>query len=90
MKVMGSAVVSMRELARNTSRVVDSVHRSGRAILVTRRGRVVVAIIPIDEAAFEGRVLSQIPAFVASLRKADAHRRDGRALSLDTFLARSR
>ena len=82
-------VVNMRELARSTSRVVDSVHRSGKAALVTRGGRPVVAVIPIDEAALEDWVLSQSPALVASLRTADADLRGGRAMSLDDFLARN-
>ena len=83
------AVVNMRELARSTSRVVDSVHRSGKATLVTRGGRPVVAMIPIDEGALEDWILAKSPVFVASLRKADADLRGGRAISLDGFLARN-
>jgi len=83
------AVVNMRELARSTSRVVDSVHRSGKAALVTRGGRPVVAMIPIDEGALQDWILANSPGFVASLRKADADLRDGRAVPLDAFLARN-
>ena len=83
------AIVNMRELARSTSRVVDSVHRSGKAALVTRAGRPVVAMIPIDDAALEDWVLAHSPAFVASLRTADADVRAARAMSLDEFLARN-
>lgn len=82
-------IVNMRELARNTSRVVDSVHRSGKATLVTRGGRPVVAMIPIAEAALADWVLAHSPGFVASLRTADADLRRGRAMSLDEFLARN-
>lgn len=82
-------VVNMRELARSTSRVVDSVHRSGKAALVTRGGRPVVAMIAIDDGALEDWILANSPKFVQSLRKADADLRDGRALSLDAFLARN-
>ncbi len=35
------------------------------------------------------RILAKSPGFVASLRKADADLRDGRAISLDEFLARN-
>ena len=83
------AVVNMRELARSTSRVVDSVHRSGKAALVTRGGRPVVAMIPIDEDAIEDWVIAHSPTFVASLRTADADLGRGRAISLDEFLARN-
>lgn len=82
-------VVNMRELARSTSRVVDSVHRSGKAALVTRGGRPVVAVIAIDEGALEDWILAHSPGFVASLRKADADLRGGRAVPLDAFLARN-
>ncbi len=83
------AVVNMRELARSTSRVVDSVHRSGKAALVTRGGRPVVAMIPIDEGALEDWILANSPGFVAGLREADADLRNGRTISLDEFLARN-
>ena len=83
------AVVNMRELARSTSRVVDSVHRSRKATLVTRGGRPVVAMVPIDEGALEDWILAHSPAVVASLRTADADLRAGRAMSLDEFLARN-
>ena len=83
------AVVNMRELARSTSRVVDAVHRSGRSALVTRGGRPVVAMVPIDEGALEDWILANSPRFVASLRKANADLREGRALSLDVFLTRN-
>jgi antitoxin (DNA-binding transcriptional repressor) of toxin-antitoxin stability system len=80
-------VVNMRELARSTSRVVDSVHRSGKATLVTRGGRPVVALIPIDRGALEDWILAHSPGIAASLRAADADLRAGRAMSLDAFLA---
>lgn len=83
------AVVNMRELARSTSRVVDAVHRSGRSALVTRGGRPVVAMVPIDEGALEDWILANSPQFVTSLRKANADLREGRAISLDVFLART-
>ena len=83
------AVVNMRELARSTSRVVDSVHRSGKATLITRGGRPVVALIPIDGDALEDWVLAHSSEFVASLQKADADLRRGQAISLDAFLARN-
>ncbi len=83
------AVVNMRELARSTSRVVDGVHRSGKAALVTRGGKPVVALIPIDEDALGDWVLAQSPAFVTSLRTANADLERGRAVTLDEFLARN-
>ena len=45
--------------------------------------------IPIDETAFEDWILAKSPGFGASLRKADDDLRDGRAISVDEFLARN-
>ena len=45
--------VSIRELSRNPSAVVDEVVRSGRPALVTRNGKPVAALVRIDQAALE-------------------------------------
>ena len=83
------SAVNIRELARRTSRVVDAVHRSRRAALVTRGGRPIVAIIPLDEDALDDWILTNNAPFVASLREANADLRRHRALSLDDFIARN-
>ena len=83
------AVVTIRELARSTRRVVDGVHRSGKAALVTRGGQPVVAIIPIDGDALSVWVLEQSRAVATSLRAANADLARGRALTPDQFLARN-
>ena len=51
--------VSVRELARNTTSVIQGIQSSGRPALVTRNGRPVVALIPIDEVALEDWLLTQ-------------------------------
>jgi prevent-host-death family protein len=45
--------VSIRELSRNPSVVVDEVERTGRPAIVTRNGKPVVALVRIDPAALE-------------------------------------
>ena len=45
--------VSIRELSRNPSAVVDEVERSGRPALVTRNGKPVAALVRIDPVALE-------------------------------------
>ena len=55
------ATVSVRELARNTTSVIQGIQSSGRPALVTRNGRPVVALIPIDEVALEDWLLTQSP-----------------------------
>jgi prevent-host-death family protein len=42
------ATVSIRELAKNTSRVVRGVAESGRPRVITNHGRPVVVLVPID------------------------------------------
>jgi prevent-host-death family protein len=51
------ATVSLRELVRNTASVILSVQSSGPPALVTRTGKPVVALVPIDEAALEDWLL---------------------------------
>ena len=47
------ATVNVRELARNTSKVIDDVSKKHRPTLITRAGRPVAAVVPIDAEALE-------------------------------------
>ncbi len=73
------ASVSIRDLARNASAVVDEVARSGRPALVTKHGKVMVAVVPVSEERLEDFVLANAPEFVASMREADQDFARGRA-----------
>jgi prevent-host-death family protein len=75
--------ISIRDLARRPSQVVDEVLRSGNPAIITRRGRPVSAIVPIDPEALEDFVLAHAPAFVRSMRAAEADLRTGRARPAD-------
>lgn len=70
--------VSIRELSRNTSGVVDDVARTGRPALVTRHGRAVVALVPIDESDLEDLVLARAPEYLAAMTQADEDLAAGR------------
>lgn len=70
--------VSIRELSRNPSKVVAEVAATGRPALVTRHGRAVVALVPIDEDELEDFVLSYAPEFIRSRKEADEDLRRGR------------
>ncbi len=63
--------VSIRELSRNASGVVDEVSRTGRPALVTKHGAPVAAVVPIDAAELEDLVLSKSPEYLADLTAAD-------------------
>jgi prevent-host-death family protein len=52
------STVSIRELQRNASRVVDDVAASGRPALVTRHGHPVAALVPVAERELEDLVLA--------------------------------
>ncbi|MDA8331307.1 MAG: type II toxin-antitoxin system prevent-host-death family antitoxin [Candidatus Dormibacteraeota bacterium] len=64
--------MGMRDLSRNTSRVVQDVARTGRPALVTVHGRPLAALVPIDAAEIEDFILANAPEFIASMREAEA------------------
>lgn len=59
------STVSIRELQRNASRVVDDVAASGRPALVTRHGHPVAALVPVAERELEDLVLAAARSAVA-------------------------
>lgn len=65
------STVGIRELAERASAVVSEVTESGRPMLVTRRGRPVAAVVPIDEEELLDHVLAHAPEYVADMRTAD-------------------
>lgn len=80
------AVVNMRELSRRTGGVVDEMRSRKRPTLVTRGGRPVAALVPIDLTALEDWILATAPTFVAGMRAADRELRASKTISLGTVL----
>ncbi len=70
--------ISIRELARRSSRIVDDVVSSGRPAIITRRGKPVSAIIAIEPDELEDFVLANAPEYAAATRNADADVKKGR------------
>lgn len=70
--------VTLRELARKTTSVIRGVQSSGRPALVTRNGRPLVALIAIDEATLEDRLLERAPDVSRAVANADADLTAGR------------
>ena len=79
--------VSIRELANNASGVVASVAETGRPAIVTKHGRPVAAVVPIDQEELEDFVLANAPEFVAGRHQADADLAAGRTRSIGKVLA---
>ncbi len=70
--------ITIRDLARRSSRVVDDVASSGRPAIITRRGKPVGALIAIDPDQLEDFVLGNAPEYAAAMRAAEADLAAGR------------
>lgn len=79
--------VSIRELQRDVSRVVQEVATTGRPALVTRHGRLMAALVPVAESDLEDFVLANAPELVAATLEAEGDLAGGRARPLDEVLA---
>jgi prevent-host-death family protein len=80
--------VNVRELARNTSKVIGDVERLKRPAIITRSGRPVAAVVPIDSDALEDWILATAPEFVEGMRLAEDEFRRGETVSMDELFAR--
>jgi prevent-host-death family protein len=82
------ATIGIRDLANNTSAVVEQVARTGRPTLVTRRGHPVAALIAVDEDELLDHILANAPEYVRSLSLAEAEMSKGqRGRLLDEVVA---
>lgn len=77
-------VVNVRELARNTSRVLEGVEE-GAFVLVTRNGKPVATVTPISPDALDDFVLAHAPEFVQSREEAEQEITSDRTASLADF-----
>lgn len=78
--------VGIRDLSRNPSKVVEEVTASRRPALVTRHGKLVAAIVPIDDVALEDWVLANAPEFVEDREAAMREHEAGETTTLSEFL----
>jgi prevent-host-death family protein len=70
--------VGIRELANRAGGVVDRVTKTGHPALITKRGRPVAALVPLDEDGLEDWVLGNAPEFTRQLKAADKDLAAGR------------
>lgn len=66
------STIGIRELARHASSIINDIEQKKEPALVTRRGRPVVYMLPVDSAEFEDFVLTHAPQFVEGMAAADA------------------
>ena len=74
--------VSVRKLLRDASAVFGGLERDGEPVLITRRGRPVAALIPVDPEDAEAMILSAAPEMIESRRQAENARVEGRTTPL--------
>jgi prevent-host-death family protein len=79
--------ISIRDLARRPSQVVDEVARTGRPAIITRRGQPITVMVAIDPGELEDFVLARAPEYTRSMTQADADLRAGRTRGLDEVVA---
>ncbi len=74
--------MGIRELARGAGSIIENLTRYQEPAVITRGGRPVAYLLPIDEHEFEDFVLANAPGFVESLEAADVELRAGETSSL--------
>ena len=84
------AVINVRQLSRNTSRVIGDVTKTRRPALIMRSGKPVAALVAVDAPDWEDWVLANAPEFVDGTRRADEDMKRGRTISLDEYFAAQR
>jgi antitoxin (DNA-binding transcriptional repressor) of toxin-antitoxin stability system len=76
------STIGVRELARHASSVINDIEQNKEPALVTRRGRPVVYMLPVDSVEFEDFVLAHAPQFVGGMATADVELATGETMSL--------
>lgn len=79
------STVGVRELARRASAIIDEIATKKEPALITRRGRPVAYVLPVDSEQFEEFVLANAPEFIAGMAAADVELRAGETISLTAF-----
>jgi PHD/YefM family antitoxin component YafN of YafNO toxin-antitoxin module len=76
------STIGVRELARHASSIINDIEQSKEPALITRRGRPIVYMLPVDSAEFEDFVLANAPEFVEGMAAADIELATGETVSL--------
>jgi PHD/YefM family antitoxin component YafN of YafNO toxin-antitoxin module len=76
------STIGVRELARHASSIINDIEQNKEPALITRHGRPVVYMLPVDSAEFEDFVLTHAPQFVEGMATADAELATGETVPL--------
>jgi prevent-host-death family protein len=74
--------IGIRDLARHASSIISDIEQTKEPALITRRGRPVAYVLPVDSVEFEDFVLAHAPEFVEGMAAADAELAAGETTSL--------
>jgi PHD/YefM family antitoxin component YafN of YafNO toxin-antitoxin module len=74
--------IGVRELARRASSIITDIEREKEPALITRRGRPVVYMLPVDSEEFEDFELAHAREFVEGMVAADEELQGGETVSL--------
>jgi len=80
------AIVKMRDLLRKPTTVFEELERSGEPALLTRDGKAVAALFPVDSDQAYEVAMAALPEFVGSRERAKLARSEGRTASAVEFL----
>jgi prevent-host-death family protein len=76
------STIGVRELARHASSIINDIEQKKEPALITRRGRPVVYMLPVDSEEFEDFVLTHAPRFIEGMAAADAELAAGTTVAL--------
>lgn len=70
-------VLGIRDFSKTVSRSLETVIDTGEPLVLTKRGRPVAVVVPIDDERLEDFVLAHVPSFTAGMAAADDELRRG-------------
>jgi prevent-host-death family protein len=82
--------IGVRDLSRHPGEVLDEVERTGKPVLITRRGRPAVALVSVNPEELEDFILANAPEFVRGMRLADRELAAGETRPLAEVLSEIR
>lgn len=81
------ATVGLRELSRETRKVIEELEESREPVLIVRRGEPIAALITVDAENANEMLLASLPEFVAERERADKELEAGRTRPLSDVMA---
>ena len=76
------STIGVRELARNASAIINELEATKEPAVITRRGRPIAYMLPVDSEQFEDFLLANAPEFVQGMAAADRELARGETTSL--------